>query len=304
MTTYEKSRKFVYQHARPLDLFRWQFHFENGSKEAVLSALEAYQNEDGGFGYALECDCFNPNSSPIQTWAATEILREIDFTDQTHPIIKSILRYLSSGMDFDERHRQWMNSIPSNNDHPHAIWWKYKEDDLEFSYNPTASLAGFFIKYGDRNSEFYRKALQIAQEAYQFWVSGMPYSEQHVTACFIRLYEYCLEANVELFDMNEFRNKLIAQINYELTRVEGEWDTNYVCMPSNFIKARNSPFYSANRELITKECDWIIKNQLEDGSFVIPWQWWTEYREFEVAKIWWKTDFCIKKMLFLREFGS
>lgn len=87
MNTYQKARTFIYRNARPLDIARWQYHFEGGSKKAVLTALAVYQNEDGGFGHALEPDCWNPNSAPIQTWTATEILREIDFTDSTHPII-------------------------------------------------------------------------------------------------------------------------------------------------------------------------------------------------------------------------
>lgn len=184
--TFEKSNQFIYGNARPLDLARWQYHFEKGTKEAVLEALSAYQNEDGGFGHALEADCFNPNSSPIQTWAATEILREINFEDREHPVIQGIVKYLSSGLDFDRKRNQWMNVVPSNNDYPHAIWWTYK-DDGEFKYNPTACLAGFALKYADKNSELYSNAYQIAKEAYDYFVSSMPYLESHVTICKLRV---------------------------------------------------------------------------------------------------------------------
>lgn len=304
MNAFQNTRKFIYQNARPLDMARWKYHFENGSQGAVLSALEAYQNKDGGFGYGLEADCFNPNSSPIQTWAATEILREINFTERTHPIIQGIIKYLSSSLDFDLEHRQWMNTVPSNNDHPHAIWWTYKEGDAEFKYNPTACLAGFFIKYGNKEHEFYNTAVQIAGEAYQFWAFSMPYREQHVTLCFIRLYEYCLEADLKIADMDVFRQQLIDQVEYELSSVADEWESSYVCMPSNFITAKDSIFYGANAELIRKECEFIIRHQLKDGSFAIPWKWWTEYEEYAVAKNWWKGDFCIRNMLFLREFRN
>lgn len=250
----------------------------------------------------MEADCFNPNSSPIQTWAATEILREIRFTDKTHPIIRGILQYLASGADFDDLHRQWQNTVPSNNDYPHAIWWTYKEGQVEFRYNPTACLAGFYIKYGDKTSAFYDAAVQIAQKAYRFWISAMPYYEQHITACFIRLYEYCTEAGVEIADMQEFRQKLIDQVAHELHHSAGEWGENYVCMPSDFIRSEDSIFCPSNRQLIAKECACIANSQLEDGSFVIPWQWRTDYQEFEIAKVWWKADFCIKYMRFLRAF--
>lgn len=56
MEAFEKARKFIYKNARPLDLARWQYHFENGSREAVLQALQVYQNEDGGYGHGLEPD--------------------------------------------------------------------------------------------------------------------------------------------------------------------------------------------------------------------------------------------------------
>ena len=57
--TYTTARTFIYRNARPLDIVRWQYHFENGSKEEVLTALAAYQNADGGFGHALEPDWNN-----------------------------------------------------------------------------------------------------------------------------------------------------------------------------------------------------------------------------------------------------
>ncbi|MBE6931673.1 MAG: hypothetical protein E7463_15495 [Ruminococcaceae bacterium] len=304
MTAFEKARKYIYQHARPLDLARWQYHFENGMKEAVLAALEMYQNADGGFGYGLEGDYFNPNSSPIQTWVATEILREINFTEASHPIISGILGYLSSGRDFDAAHRQWLNTVPTNNDYPHAIWWTYKEGEVEFRYNPTACLAGFFIKYGDRENAFYNTAAEIAREAVQFWISDMPYAEQHITSCFIRLYEYCTEAGVEIADTNLYRQKLVEQVRYELMRTADQWDAGYVCMPSNFISTKDSIFCADNAELIKKECAHIVSCQLDDGSFEIPWKWWNDYGEFEVARMWWKADFCIRNMRFLREFGA
>ena len=53
MEAFVNARKFIYKNARPLDLARWQYHFENGSREAVLQALQFYQNEDGGYGLSL-----------------------------------------------------------------------------------------------------------------------------------------------------------------------------------------------------------------------------------------------------------
>lgn len=116
--TFEKASAFIYRNARSLDLARWQYHFEGGSKEAVLTVLTAYQNKDNGLGHALERYMWNLNSSPMQTWAATETLQEIDLADKNHPIIEGILNYFSSGQDFEGR--VWYNPGKYNNDYPHA----------------------------------------------------------------------------------------------------------------------------------------------------------------------------------------
>lgn len=44
---YHRARRFVYKNARPLELAKWQYHFEDGSREAVLDTLACYQNTDG-----------------------------------------------------------------------------------------------------------------------------------------------------------------------------------------------------------------------------------------------------------------
>ena len=123
----------------------------------------------------------------------------------------------------------------------------------------------------------------------------IPYHEEHVTL-------YCKEADLHLIDMSEFREKLIEQVNSEICRDVERWNTEYVMKPSFYIDSKESIFYPYNQEIVNRECDYLINCQCEDGSYLITWQWWTDYKEFEVAKNWWKADFCIKNMIFLREF--
>lgn len=295
---FEKAKRFIYQNARPLDLARWKYHFENGKKEAVLDALSYYQNEDGGFAYALEPDSFNPFSTPIQTWEATEILREINFTDGSHPIIKGILRYLESGKDFSAEHNQWMNTVPSNNDYPHAIWWSYGEEGSLYEYNPTACLAGFIIRFSSSDTSLYQKACIIAKEAYSYFVERAPFEDMHITPCFIRLYEYLFEAKVDILDMEEFREMLQKQVHVNICTDTEKWDKQYVALPSSFIESKESIFYPDNAGLSERECQLIDNIQLPDGSFPIPWQWVTDYTEFVISVNWWKSNVIIKNLLF------
>lgn len=300
---FQKARGFIYRNARPVDLARWRYHFEDGAREDVLTALAAFQNEDGGFGHGLEADSFNPNSCPIQTWNACEILREIGFEDGSHPIIRGILRYLGSGADFSEQHNQWRNTVKSNNDYPHAVWWSYSEEKEEFNYNPTAHLAGFILRFAEKDSALYRKAEEIAKQAYAWFREKVPFGDNHVANCFVRLYEVLSETGAALADPDEFAEKLREEVGASICRETERWKTEYVGMPSFFISDRNSMFCAGNEALVEKECALIAESQLDDGSYPIPWQWYNEYKEFPLAENWWKSVQLIEKMRFLREFG-
>lgn len=150
--TFERARAFIYRNARPLDLARFQYHFENGSKENVLNTLSYYQNEDGGCGYAVEADCWNPNSIPLHSNTASDIIREIDVQDASHPFIQGLLKYYGSGKDFDGKH--WNLTVESSNQYPHAPWWHTDSKSTSHTdYNGTAQIAGFIIRYADRDSD-------------------------------------------------------------------------------------------------------------------------------------------------------
>ena len=211
---FNKAKEFIYKNARPLDFARWQFLFEDGSRENVLSILKMYQNEDGGFGHALEADCWNPDSSPVQTWAATQIIREVDLKEREHPIILGILRYLENTKYFDGH--VWANSIPSNEAYPHAPWWNYT-DVNEVNYNPTASLIGFILRYASPKSRLYQTAQRLLQEAYAWFKLHCPLESMHTASCFVELFEDSVECNISGIDLSEFESLLQLQMKHILT---------------------------------------------------------------------------------------
>lgn len=303
INTYQKARIFIYRNARPLDIARWQYHFEGGSKKAVLTALAAYQNEDGGFGHALEPDCWNPNSAPIQTWTATEILREIDFTDSTHPIIDGILRYLASGQDFTGHF--WLNAPQSNNDYPRAPWWSVESDSTcHNDYNPTACFTGFIIRFADKGSELYQLGCRIAKEAFDTYFAGELLGDMHTVGCYIRLMQYSEEADtVDIIDLPALKERLQKQIKHSITYDIAKWETGYVCKPSQFFNSSVSIYYADNKDIADYECEHIIKTQLEDGSWNIPWSWNGYPDEWAISRNWWKSNVAILNMLYLKGMG-
>jgi hypothetical protein len=52
------------------------------------------------------------------------------------------------------------------------------------------------------------------------------------------------------------------------------------------------------------ECEFIIKSQLEDGSWSIPWSWNNYPDEWAISKNWWKGNLAILNILYLRGMGK
>jgi hypothetical protein len=137
----ERAEEFIYKNGRLLDRKRYELFFANGSREAVLSVLRAYQNEDGGFGNALEPDIRCPHSQPVPTEMALHIMEEIEAFDGS--ILEGMVRYLSQITVKDSG--GFPLAFRSVNDYPHAPWWKTERDN-HASMNPTGTIMGLLLK--------------------------------------------------------------------------------------------------------------------------------------------------------------
>lgn len=300
---FDSAREFVYRNARPLDLARWHFHFERGGLKHLLSVLGAYQNGDGGYAHALEPDSWNPESSPIQTWAATEVLREIGFDKAGHPSIRGALRYLDSGSDFNGA--TWASTVPGNADHPHAPWWTPGSDSQNHQdYNPTAALAGFLLKFSESGTKAHALAQQVGAQAYEAFMTKELTQDMHTARCFLRLYEYALDAGNPLgFDLPAMKERLTRQVDACITKDISQWQSGYVCLPSVFITGKDSPFYEDFKALAQAECDYVINSQLDDGSWAVNWGWADYPEAWAVSRNWWKGSMTVDKVLFLKRMG-
>lgn len=171
---YNEVRNWIYRNGRHVELCLWQYYFEKGTKEAVADALIFYQNEDGGFGKALEPDNWNPNSTPVATCFALSILQKIDFNDTSHPIFTRVWKYLRSGKDMGEL--GWRFTVEITNAYPHAPWWSYNSKETEMDcIGITAGIAAFILKYGDRKSKLWKQARGFADRAISVFLSDIKY---------------------------------------------------------------------------------------------------------------------------------
>lgn len=293
----ERTRNWMLRNARPLDWARWHFHFESGSAANVLDALSAYQNADGGFGNGLEADCWNPASSPIQTWCALTVLREIGFPAEAKSMLRGIRRYLMSGDAFDGHY--WQSEIASNNAHPHAPWWHVGEDGPAKGYNPTASLAGALLRFGDGEA----KALgeRLAEEAIA-WLMSQMQMEQHTLACFMELQEDLAATGDRRAE--DIAPRIIALADGCVCREAEKWFTSYCCKPSNLLRSRESILYPRLKELAAQECGMLAAICDEQGVWPVTWDWHAYPDAWPVAKTWWQGDIAVKNTLFLKRFAK
>jgi hypothetical protein len=84
----------VWLTARVLEQRRFAYHFLNGGADAVETALDAYRNEDGGYGHALEPDLRGPVSQPLHTGHALRVLDAIGRCGGQR--VERVCRYLTS----------------------------------------------------------------------------------------------------------------------------------------------------------------------------------------------------------------
>ena len=61
----ENGISFIWENARHLERAIFAYRFANGPSAHILQILSSYQNEDGGFGHALEPDLRAPDSHPL-----------------------------------------------------------------------------------------------------------------------------------------------------------------------------------------------------------------------------------------------
>lgn len=156
-----RLRRLVYRNARPLDYTMWKYLFENGSAEDFLGVLAGYQNGDGGFGHNLECNNWNPDSSPYTTCIALDYLDAAEGAESRAgaSIVSGILRYLASGAHRLESGWVGMQGIPGNNDHAHMPWFHFDpEKAAEADVGVTKRLSDFVLRYGEADSALYRAA--------------------------------------------------------------------------------------------------------------------------------------------------
>ena len=92
---YLKARDFILTNARMIERRLFEFHFSEGDTHGVYHAVYAYRNPDGGFGHGMEPDTASPESQPLFSIMALEILDEVGYLNKK-VLLEDFMPYFES----------------------------------------------------------------------------------------------------------------------------------------------------------------------------------------------------------------
>lgn len=294
---YQKSAQYIKQYARPLEKALYAYQFEGGSKETVLKELAAYQNEDGGFGKALECDVRVNDSSILATTVAFQKFREIA-APADHPLVKSGAEYLIK--TYDSVHKIWQFIPPNIGDAPHAPWWEYHGKPEGYLANPRAEIVGILYDYPNLFPESLCQDLTQAVFAHlKTYVNDE--MEMHELLCYIRLLE---SKGLPPEAYGDLQAKLTPFVEKAVSRNPADWG-GYGLTPLAVVTSKQSPFFSLFEAVIPQNLAYLVEQQHADGYWSPTWSW-----EFVSVEAWAQAEqelrgiFTLNNLLLFREFAG
>ncbi|WP_062049801.1 hypothetical protein [Bacillus sp. JCM 19034] len=299
-----KSSKWMKRYARPLECARWEYEFEDGTRENVIHYLRAFQNEDGGFGHGIEPDFWQPNSSPMATWAAGQMMMEIGL-EREHDLVRSMITYLQQS--FDKQKGLWMSVLPETNQHPHAPWWHWSEGVQEnWMYNPSAELAGFLIHWSNEGSEAAQLGWNVAKDAIDYLFTEDEI-EHHLVANFYALLTILQrheeEAGKHSLSLADILGKIAEHIVKCVDRDPANWATGYKPLPLDFIQSPADPLCTLFGDLVEQNLQFYVEQLSEEGTWIPSWEWGSYPEAFPVARRYWQGILLINRYKVLKSFG-
>lgn len=302
---FEKTGNWIKRNARPLESALWRYYFEEGSKQEVIVFLEAFQNEDGGFGNGLEPDFWLPKSSAIATWTAAKLLYDLDIQANV-PIVQKLIAYLVK--TYDDQAGLWHTIEPETNDFPHAPWWSWKEGIQEnWMYNPSAELAGYLIHWSQNNPGAEHigwlcidKALSRVMEVDEMDFHEVNNYQQLVKV--LKTNQTKLEQKTG-YVFSEVQAQVLRLVEQVIEYDPSKWGESYLALPLDFIDSTDHPLYKKRKTTVEENIVYYLGGLDEEDIWDISWDWGTYPEVFSVARTYWKGILAVQRCKLFREFG-
>jgi hypothetical protein len=294
--SFSRAQEFLLQHARPLERALYRFHFENAPAGAVRQALAAFQNEDGGFGRALEPDFRLPGSSALATTLALKYLREAGVPARD-PLVIAALRWTQAA--FDRPLDRWPAVPPAVNDWPHAPWWTWAgPGEPGFTANPGVEFVAHLWRYREAVDPAFLSDITARAEELLRRLPDRP--EMHDLLCVIHLAE---TPSVPALLRNRAAN-YARRAGPAIVARESEAWVGYGVKPLMLAPRADSLLAPLLGEPVGANLEFEIQRQGADGAWAPNWSWGGLFpQDWPGAEREWKGILTLQSLLTFRSYG-
>lgn len=280
----EKGENFIWENARFLERAMFNYHFYGGSGARILQILKTYQNEDGGFGHALEPDLRTPDSQPLFAEFGLRTLYESKLRDPE--MTYKVCNFLSQHADFE---RGIPPILPSSRSFPRAAHWdnqKWEQPSLD----RLTGIVGLANWQGVRHP-WLQKAVEICVET----IARTKYSDAHTI-----LNAFCLlESLHNRTTTTDLFNKLVQELFEADFFCADVPVTGYALTPLDFAPTPDAycrKIFSDSQ--IAAHLNDLASKQEADGGWPISWE-----PPGSMAKWEWRSRWTVSALCVLRVYG-
>ncbi|RAK11222.1 hypothetical protein C8C77_103210 [Halanaerobium saccharolyticum] len=252
--SFKTINKKLKEIARPLDIAHFNYHFQQGDKQALITEIKKFQNKDGGFGNALEPDFRLPLSTPMATSIGLRLLKMVDNSQSAQKIIKKAITYLEESYNKDRN--GWYAVRKEVNDYPHTPWWHFDKEEqmtvIDKSWgNPSAELLAYLLRYRD-----YVKQIDLNSLVKQA-VKNIQHKKEHESEneiyCYLKLYE---EADTKT--KSPLKGSIAEGIKQMIEYDQEKWQ-EYVPLPLDFVPSPEQERFGVSESKIKSNLDFYVE---------------------------------------------
>ncbi len=297
---FDRAKEFIFREGRPLDQRLFDFHFGAAEIDPVIGELVKFQNEDGGFGNALEPDLRTPMSSALATSVALRTMAEVGVKPSS-PILESTVSYLLKTLDRDNW--RWIIAPEGRQDSPHAPWWG--GDDIVSSFrgcfaNPSAEITGLLLNYKQLvPAEVLDNLLERLCSYLTEAVETKDAFQMHDLMCYLALAQ---SKNLDEKYCAEICPLLMNAADSIVEKDKTKWN-DYSARPLWLCDHHDSILYPVLKEHVNENLDFEIETQKQDGSWSPFWDWGGSYSDdWKVASKEWSSHLTLNNLIRFRNF--
>ena len=287
--------KYVRSYARRIDRLDLACYCGRGERSELIEALSAYQNDDGGFGQAIEPDFRVPDSSVTATTIAFNYLIEHNASSESG-IVRKGIEYLIPTYHLETN--SWPPVCKEITKYPRANWWEYyppiiyRPDEPDWG-NPNMQVVGIFNHYSDLVDSVFLSSLNEKAVA---WLDSNETAEAFALLCALR---YCESLAGD--DREHGRKRLSDMVKEVVEKEPAEWGKNKP-QPVWYVRKPDALLANTFTEEIQHNIDFLTSQQSHDGSWQPSWDWGRYKGDWPQAKVEWAGHMTVANIKLLIDF--